>query len=551
MQVVHCFVFAIISHKMREHLRKVLAVLLVIPLCFVAVAASTPAQANNTTLPPTTLVPPSPKATLWGPNYDQDQISAYQKAVAGDSCATPSLECLVHQVSRFVAIEWVNSIVYPDGGFPAGEAPPPGADAGETAPSRKGLVQGVGTLIGLMYATPAASTPVFIADLLESAKITPTAYAQGLGFASLNPILNLWKAFRNIAYMFFVIIILVIGFMIMFRQKVGSQTAVTAQQAIPSVVVSLILVTFSFAIAGFMIDLMYLSMFLIIGIFGQDIPGNLIDKNILGLIGELATSGVLNGFQNINLVTNLFDSLVSSELNGVIGAIGGLTLTVVLAVAILIGTIRLFFELLKSYASIVISVVTSPITLMMGAFPGNNQFGPWIRDLFGNLLPFPLILLVLVLFYQFQAIPVDSAGVQGGFMPPFLLGRGQAGAISSLLGLAIILALPTIVQDAKKRFVKEGYGMVIAKGAGDALKSGWEGGKPIDGVPFKIPGIKQGRDLAVSGAKRGGTEAVNMFNRWRVNRENKAVVQTPNIDTSQHRKQIEKPSIPRPTRRIP
>jgi hypothetical protein len=65
----------------------------------------------------------------------------------------------------------------------------------------------------------------------------------------------LWGRVRNIAYVMFVIIMIVIGFMIMFRSKIGGQTMVTIGNAIPNVIIALVLVTFSFAIAGLIIDL--------------------------------------------------------------------------------------------------------------------------------------------------------------------------------------------------------------------------------------------------------------------------------------------------------
>ena len=43
------------------------------------------------------------------------------------------------------------------------------------------------------------------------------------------------------------------------------QTIVTIQSALPKIVVTLILVTFSYAIAGFMVDLVYVVM----GLFSQ------------------------------------------------------------------------------------------------------------------------------------------------------------------------------------------------------------------------------------------------------------------------------------------
>lgn len=430
-------------------------------------------------------------AAPWGPNYDRGQLQAYRDAVEGDACMTPSLECLVHQTSRFIAIEWVNSILYPDGPPVINNNAP-----GEYSYSQPRTILGAtGKLIDLMYEKPVAKTGVYVADVMNSAHITPKAYAQGVGFSALDPVLELWKAFRNLAYMFFVVIFIVIGFMIMFRRKINGQAAITAQQAIPSVIISLILVTFSYAIAGLMIDFMYLSMFLIIGIFGQTLPEgsqNLIDLNIFQVMGSLFSATDVIGFgSNIDLVSNFLDSLVDSEfIAGALGIIGGITLTLVLAIAILIGTVKLFFELLKSYASVIVDVVTAPLVLMFGAIPGRNPFSDWIKDLFGNLIVFPTVLLVLVLFYQFTSITAGG-GNEGGFIPPFLLGRGQAGAIASLMGLALILALPDIVKDVKKRFVKEGFGSMIFKAAGDATKAGFVGGALVPGVAATtVPGAK-------------------------------------------------------------
>ena len=65
----------------------------------------------------------------------------------------------------------------------------------------------------------------------------------------------LWSITRNIAYLFFVIAMIIIGFMIMFRNKIGGQVMVTVSNSIPRIIVCLILVTFSFAISGIMLDL--------------------------------------------------------------------------------------------------------------------------------------------------------------------------------------------------------------------------------------------------------------------------------------------------------
>src|SRR5581483_6429401 len=80
---------------------------------------------------------------------------------------------------------------------------------------------------------------------------------------SLSPLFPIWTYVRNLAYLCFVILFIFIGFMIMFRIKIKAQTVATIQNTIPRIIIAIILITFSYAIAGFLIDLMYV----VIGIF--------------------------------------------------------------------------------------------------------------------------------------------------------------------------------------------------------------------------------------------------------------------------------------------
>lgn len=419
-----------------------------------------------------------------GFNFTEEEIDAYNEAVR--DCTAPSLECLVRYTTRFVAIEWVNDINGKPSTFgPEGSAT---TDAGST-----GAVSSLFGLMGNMYEHRPAQTSTYIADVLNTAGVAQPAYAQGLGFASLDPVLDLWKVFRNVAYFFFIVVFLIIGFMIMLRQKINGQVVVTAQQAIPSVIISLILVTFSYAIAGFMIDMMYVLMFLLIGLFGQigGIPiggGNeiaadqIITFNILDLIGFFWNTGAIAGFgENITLVKQIFDSAGATGALGELGGIlGGLTLTIIISVAVLIGTIRLFFELLKSYAAIVLYVVSAPLTLMFGAIPGRNVFWPWFKALVGNLLTFPVVLLILILYIEFTKSGTGTFTASDnsvGFMPPFLFGNssttsGAPSMIGPLLGLALILALPEVVKELKKTMGASelGFGGKLMGWAGDAAK---------------------------------------------------------------------------------
>jgi len=420
-----------------------------------------------------------------------EEKTAYTAAV--ENCDSPSLECLVKNTTRFVAMEWVNDII--GSGAEETQNLTPASDAGSATQlaSRTGMVGNMTKLIVGMYAYPPARTERFVVDVIHSTGVEP-AYAQGLGFAALDPVLDLWKKFRNVAYFFFIFLFIIIGFMIMFRSKIGGQAAITAQQAIPSILISLILVTFSYAISGFLIDLMYLSMFMIVGIFGEittssGAASNLISMNIFSLGGELLKSVKDSLGQTTDIINLLIKSMIGTEnaLTGIVSIISGLTLSLVLAVAIVIALFRLFFELLKSYATIVVNVVTAPIILMFGAIPGKNVFSGWIMSMIGNLAAFPAVLLVIVLFYEFTEAGSGGVTVKtGGFMPPFLVGSGNSNVASALLGFALLLALPDVVKKIKEKLgAKAGLGEEIAGWAGKNTLRGADLGLPVGASAFE------------------------------------------------------------------
>jgi hypothetical protein len=114
------------------------------------------------------------------------------------------------------------------------------------------------SLIASLYAAPPASGVMYLADLWHNKFLGKPAYAQGVGFKGLQPILPLWRGFRNVVYLLSSLIFIIIGIMIILRVKISPQAIVTIQSAIPQIITTLILVTFSYAIAGLAIDLMYL-----------------------------------------------------------------------------------------------------------------------------------------------------------------------------------------------------------------------------------------------------------------------------------------------------
>jgi len=122
-------------------------------------------------------------------------------------------------------------------------------------------------LIVLPYANPPASGVYWAYSGLQNAGFVPKTYAaEGIGFAAIKPFMNIWKVFRDVSYMLLVLILIAIGFMIMFRAKINPQTVISVENSLPKIVVALLLITFSFPIAGLLIDLMYVMILLIISI---------------------------------------------------------------------------------------------------------------------------------------------------------------------------------------------------------------------------------------------------------------------------------------------
>lgn len=338
-----------------------------------------------------------------------------------------------------------------------------------------GVLGDINSGIVAMY-TPPASARTYVADVMKSAKIIPEAQAQGLGFSALDPILETWKAFRNLAYLFFVVAFLVIGFMIMFRTKVN-QAAITAQQAIPNIIIAMLAVTFSYAIAGFMIDLMYVMMYMLAGFFTEG--PQIVTHNIFGLVG-LMFKGTTGTTQNA-IEQFMEDALNIGLVGEAIAWMSSLLGTVIIGIAILFASFKVFFELVKTYVAVLIQIIFSPIILMMGAFTGKNVFGKWIKDLTGNLILWPVVLLC-ILVQRMLTAPIRSlqgtgqtldAAFGGGFMPPFLVGQGQGSIVPVILGIGVLLVIPEIMQQVKKAMgVEDGIAGQLAGSAFKRMKEG-------------------------------------------------------------------------------
>lgn len=382
--------------------------------------------------------------------------------------------------------------------------------------ARGSAVGGMQNYIAMLYANPPAQLKTWVADTGQSLGFIPRqAYAQGIGFSGLSLLLPLWKAFRNIAYLILAVIMIVIGFMIMFRKKIDPKTVVTVQNSLPRIVITLILITFSYAIVGAMIDLMYLTILLTVGIFkstgllpnpswisqqfGLSTPEALYTQgstlhNIWNLFGPIdlqfgniaiAKSGLLNTTELANLVI-FGDSAGAFSIGTTVAAVGGLLIAIpsagiglpiaglaaapliiglLLGLGILFLIIRLFIFFLSNYIQVILALLFAPLQILMEAIPGTNSFASWFGNLLANIVVFPIGAAVFMLSAVFGKFALEGNGAiwSAPYVPLF---NASARGVAALLSLGVLFAIPSIAGSIKealkpKPFINAGPEAVV------------------------------------------------------------------------------------------
>lgn len=145
-----------------------------------------------------------------------------------------------------------NSLLAQDAGYPGVPGKEPSdddeKDANEKASKQKGifenlLQEGVGDFGETVE--------------IEEFEVEESTNQKVSGYNYLKDVIKLdkiWSQSLNIVYVLYVLIFIVVGFMIMFRKKLQGNVTVTFSRALPNLIISLILATFSFAIVGLIMD---------------------------------------------------------------------------------------------------------------------------------------------------------------------------------------------------------------------------------------------------------------------------------------------------------
>lgn len=416
------------------------------------------------------------------------------------------------------------------------------------ATERHGAIGGVGFLMGEMIKNQPASTQTYVAYAVGNSRLMgDQAYAQGIGFSALNPVIGTWVAFRDVAYFLLIIMAIISGFLILIRHKISGQVAVTVQTILPRLVLTLILITFSYPIAGFIIDIMFLAIAFVINIFDGAIfqstaefplfynqnPKSLTDialnthifEFMLGYIFNSSPSGSAWGAADAlgTMVQQTIASILGESAllgffsdGGLFRGLITIVFTLIFGIALLIAMFRTFFALLMSYAGFIINVVLSPFILLPGIMPNNNAFGDWIKNLLAGLAPF-----VVAIFMIFMSLaltggpetnqpgvgyrPNPDGSVEGLRLPLIMAGNIDPSSFMGIIGMGFMLLLPEAVGIAKK--------MVGAKGgvfdeykdkAVNAFKQGRKPGMTIArGLAGAPIGAAIGATAGYAGAKAG------------------------------------------------
>ncbi len=251
------------------------------------------------------------------------------------------------------------------------------------------------------------------------------AYAQGYGFDQLSVVRTLWTATRNMAYFLSIILLIAAGFAIMFRIKINPQTVVSLQTMIPKLVIALLLITFSYAIAGLIIDLIYVLIALFLS--GLAFFGVFPKSSLTGAVSWFTGSG----FSGVVLYYTIPGLLVFlGSLFGLFG-LGSLLLSwsgismiigIIVWIIVIWTLFKIWWMLVKTQLTLIFLIAIGPLQIMLDLIPGQSGFGSWIRNIIANASVFvsvPIMLALNMLFWR----PIPSTASVFGISFSDLLSR--------------------------------------------------------------------------------------------------------------------------------
>jgi hypothetical protein len=345
-----------------------------------------------------------------------------------------------------------------------------------------------------------ASGVEYIAKGLDNLNIAPSAFAQvGYGETHLDGIQKLWLASRNISMAILAVILIASGFMIIARIKINPQTVITIQTLIPKLATTLILIFFSYPIAGLVIDLVYvvvgfaLNLLLSAGrvtssLSPADLSAWFYNPNfaliviyfmlpIFFIVLAFSVGSTFLGLlSNIPILVPLKLFLIVIGSVGLIGAI----ILLLLFIWICWLLFQIWWTMAKAYIGLMVYIILGQWYIMTGIIPGQSGgFGQWLRTIIAEASVFvtiPLMFAINMVVWPWPAeviklsdsvlspiglsgiftdhfLPIDpssSTGI-GNTMPSLPLMDGNGFVFQMILGYIILALMPKaamMVKDA-------------------------------------------------------------------------------------------------------
>lgn len=411
------------------------------------------------------------------------------------------------------------------------------------------LFGGVTKVFAFSYTNPPASGVAWANDSLQNAGFVPKTYAAGLGFYSLQAYQKVWNVFRNVTYFVMAVAIVVIGFMIMFRFQIDSQTVISLENSLPRIVITLLLITFSYAIAGFMVDLMYVLILICLSAFGSLNAANLTQADLqsLYLTSEIplwhrlgdgrylyfyvqAIYGLIELIPGImmsvmflfffpvmyNFIFGVFEKIINFPIGFdvgplvayfkidigsvatklIIGAVSFILIPILVyyvlpyvagVVILLTLFFRIIFMIIAAYTQIIINVIFAPVLILPNVIPGNDAFMSWLKRIAGNLLVFPVTIVLLIVV---QLIGLNDSTLTDALSPgqtdtieftlPML--SMETSQFTAIICGALLILIPTLVKKvvnsiAGDPVIDAGPGVLFGgiAGAGGAIVGQYSG----------------------------------------------------------------------------
>lgn len=296
-----------------------------------------------------------------------------------------------------------------------------------------GLLGFSSQMIGNLYVPPASSAES-VRYLASNFGIAKSAMAQeNDGYNALSPLQGLWLLSRNLVFLILVVVFVLIGIGIMLRLKIDPRAVMTIQNQLPKIIIAIILITFSYSIVGFAIDLMWTGTYVIINTLGPEessspdftvkqATSNLYNNPIyylndllqkeeatnnaqefritkmskdvgftigdlvagiilsaLGADGNIGDScGIADPFKKLGngLLpgnpfgdTPSFGECVEAAFFSVLSFFIGIIAILIVLIAILLALFRVWFALIKAYVYILLYTILAPFFILFGLLP--------------------------------------------------------------------------------------------------------------------------------------------------------------------------------------